>query len=172
MSWSWSQHVKICYSELNATNSSIEILVLKFFFCFLIEHLFLGNRKAKKDVDISSSPPALELSIFIYFERQGELDNWLNHSNQHHPLLIISGASLNFWNLETVKKAYSHFFQKPHRFWQKFQCFQTMTGYTVVFHPYIGKGFAPYPSLPSSSSLQFNLGRQKWFQGITLCRQK
>lgn len=86
-------------------NSSVEILGLDFFWFFLVEHLFLGNRKAKKDVDISPSPPALELSIFIYFERQGELDNWLNHSNQCHPLLIISDASLKFWNLEAVKKA-------------------------------------------------------------------
>jgi len=69
---------------------------LTFYLVFLIEHLFLGNRKAETDADISHSPLALELSIFVYFERQGELDNWLNHSNQHHPLLIISDASLNF----------------------------------------------------------------------------
>lgn len=171
MSWSWSQHVTICYSELNATNSSVEVLVLNFFL-FWIEHLFLGNQKAKKHVDISPSPPALELSIFIYFERQGELDNWLNHSNQRHPLLITSDASLNFWNLESVKKAYSHFFWKPHRIWQKFQYFQTVTGYiqSSLMHT-LGKSLPPAIS-PAISSMQFKLGCQKWFQCITLVRQK
>lgn len=156
MSWSWSQSVTICYSEPNATNSSVQILVLKhFFFFFLIEHLFLGNRKLKNDVDISPSPLALELSIFIDFERQGELDSWLNHSNQCHALLIISDASLKLWNFETVKKLYSHFFWKPHTFWQKFQCFQTMTGYTLLslIHT-LGRALPPtHPHSPSLCSL-------------------
>lgn len=107
--------------------------------------------------------PTSTRAILTWFERQGEMDLWPNHRKPVLP------ASHYFWCFLKLLKSWDHkestesfLLQTTLNLARVSLLSNNDRAYTAVFDPYIHKGFASTPS-PPFSSLQFNLGCQKWF---------